>query len=511
MHANTFAGLRGPRQANRYRPGALAWLVVTVLAAAGAHAAEYHVDPNGSDADPGDAAQPWATLQHAADTVGAGDTVIVHAGAYDGFDLRTGGTAGAWIEFRAEPGVVITAPNAVTGDGINVENAAFVLIEGFTVQGAPGVIRNGFRAALGQHITFRDNRTFNNAERGFFTGFVDDAVFESNEAAGSIDEHGIYVSNSGDRPVIRDNYLHGNNGAGIHMNGDASLGGDGLISGALVERNVIVDNGAGGGSAINADGVQDSVFRNNLLIGNHATGIALFAQDGAEGSRRNLVAHNTIVNDSDGRWALTIRDGSSHNTIVNNIFLSRHGYRGAMDIHPDSQVGLASDHNIVENVLTDDSGNSTMTLAQWQAETGQDLNSLVATETELFVAPGLPGGDYHLRVDAPAVDTALVAATPVDDFENDQRPSGGAPDIGADEFDVCVGQGGEMVLSNEAVATDREVFACRIQAGPALDVTAPAVLELNAIDGVTLWPGVSVAPGGGMTVQIVTTARPAQP
>jgi hypothetical protein len=36
--------------------------------------------PAGSDASPGTAAEPWATLQHAADQVVAGDTVIVHAG-----------------------------------------------------------------------------------------------------------------------------------------------------------------------------------------------------------------------------------------------------------------------------------------------------------------------------------------------------------------------------------------------------------------------------------------------
>ena len=43
------------------------------------------------------------------------------------------------------------------------------------------------------------------------------------------------------------------------MNGDESQGGDGMISGALVERNVIYGNGVGGGSGINMDGVTDSV------------------------------------------------------------------------------------------------------------------------------------------------------------------------------------------------------------------------------------------------------------
>ena len=476
------------------------WAWLAVLLSAPAFPAEFHVAIGGSDADPGTVAQPWATLQHAADSVSAGDTVIVHPGAYDGFDLRTPGLADAWIRFLAEPGVVIDQPNAVTGDGVNVENSAYVLIEGFTVQGAPGAIRNGFRAALSHHVTFRDNRTFDNDQRGFLTGFVDDAVFEGNEAAGTLDEHGIYVSNSGDRPVIRDNYLHGNNGAGIHMNGDLSAGGDGLITGAIVERNVIVDNGLGGGAGINADGVQDSVFRNNMIIGNHATGIALFAQDGADGSKRNLVANNTVVNDNDGRWGITVRDGSTDNTLVNNIFMSRHGFRGAMDIHADSHAGLVSDHNIIEDRVTTDGGDSViLTLAQWQALSGQDANSFVANEAELFENPALPGGDYHLKDGSLALDVGFAPAAPADDFEGDVRPSGPGVDIGADEFDVCMGD--ELVLSDETVTSDETHAACRILAGPAYDVLAPAHLKLEAGEGVTLRPGFSLGSGAKLTIE----------
>ena len=63
-----------------------------------------------------------------------------------------------------------------------------------------------------------------------------------------------------------------------------SQGGSGITRGALIEDNVIYDNGFSGGAAINLDGVQQSRIQNNLLYGNHATGIALFRQDGAAGS-----------------------------------------------------------------------------------------------------------------------------------------------------------------------------------------------------------------------------------
>jgi Right handed beta helix region len=99
----------------------------------------------------------------------------------------------------------------------------------------------------------------------------------------SVAEHGIYVSNSGDRPVIRRNHVWGNSGNGIHMNADLSQGGDGLITGAVVEANVIHGNGRTGGSGINGDGVQGSRIVNNILYDNHASGISLYRIDAPRG------------------------------------------------------------------------------------------------------------------------------------------------------------------------------------------------------------------------------------
>jgi hypothetical protein len=408
------------------------------LLAVPAGATEYWVKNGGSDgADGLTQATAWATLGHAADVVAAGDTVRVLDGSYQGFYLTADGAPGNPITFHAEGNDVrITADNGMTGDGINLEGASHVVVDGFIVDGRT---RAGIRVVNADFVTVRNCRTGNNGVWGIFSGFADDLTIEDNETYGSIDEHGIYVSNSGDRPIIRRNHSHDNFANGIHMNGDESQGGDGIISDALVERNVIHGNGMGGGSGINMDGVADSLVQNNLLYDNHASGISLYRIDGGSGSSGNVVVNNTIVNASDGRWCVNISDGSTDNTVRNNILYNFHSFRGAITIDTASRPGFVSDHNAVISRFSVDGGNSVIDLAAWQA-LGYDAGSFVATPAQLFVAPG---SDFHLLPGAPAVNTGAAAAAPNVDLEGNPRPVGSGVDIGAYEVQLLeCGDGG---------------------------------------------------------------------
>jgi hypothetical protein len=389
-----------------------------------------YVATTGGDANPGNEAQPWRTLQHAADSVAPGDLVVVSPGHYTGFELTTDGTSLNPIEFRAEAGVVIDVPETVRNQhGINLEGADWVVIQGFIVTGMP---RAGIRAVLNHHVTIRGNTLDANGYWGVLTGFSDDVLIENNETSRSQVEHGIYVSNSGDRPIIRNNHSWGNRANGIHMNGDVSLGGDGVISGALVERNLIHDNGAGGGSGINCDGVQDSRFLNNLLYDNHAGGITLYRIDAGGSAVNNLVAHNTILQADDGRWAVNITNASTGNRVLNNILYNAHSFRGSMTVSADSLPGLVSDYNVVMNRFSTDDGDTRITWAQWQAATGQDIHSIVAVPADLFV--GVAVNDYRLSSSSPARDAGTTLVEVTQDRIGAARPQGAAVDIGAYEF-----------------------------------------------------------------------------
>ena len=435
--------------ANSRRPLLLlATVVMAALPSPGLFAATYYVapPPEGNDASSGSAESPWATLQHAADVIQAGDTVLLRAGSYAGAQFTTSGTAAFPITVMAYPGetVLINEDNPSTPDGIHLEGASHFVVEGLHVGGRT---RAGIRAVVCENVTLRRNHLDGNGRWGIFTGFCDDLLIEDNYTSNSGDEHGIYVSNSGDRPTIRGNRIWDNWANGIHMNGDVSQGGDGVITGAVVENNIIFGNGTGGGSGINMDGVQGSIIRNNLLFDNHASGISLYRIDGGAASTGNFVYHNTVLVADDGRWALNIKNGSTGNRVRNNVFYNYHSYRGSISVHSDSLNGLTSDNNAVMSRFTLDDGDTVLNLAEWRAQTGHDQDSLLSVPAALFIDPT---SDFHLREGSPALDSGETLTDVLSDLEGTPRPLGPAFDIGAYE-----GLGVIFIDGLESGATDR--------------------------------------------------------
>jgi len=453
--------------------------LAALLAAAAAQQAvgqpTYFVAPlagGGSDANSGASGSPWLTLQRAANAVAAGDNVVIAAGTYVGFNVGRSGLPGQPISFLAQPGVIVNAP-AATFNGtahkarINLDSVSWIVIDGFEVVGTNDLrdSKAGIRIVAPPNssfgnITIRNNFMHHNGQWGLLTGHVGNLTVENNVAANSHQQHGIYLSNSGDNHVVRGNISRFNAQQGFHFNGDISQGGDGVMSNLLIESNIAHDNAVGGtyidtagvtrtslpgGSAINCDGVRASTIRNNLLYRNHASGISLYQIDGGLPSAGNVVANNTIVNgsppsDSGTRWCINITDAATGNTLFNNVLLNYHPTRGSLIVSSDSRPGLISDYNIVMDRI--DPGTGTVgTLAAWRTLTGNDTHSLVVPATQwasLFA--GLAANDYRL----PPASTARDAGTsgingqsaPIADLVGVPRPRGPSFDIGAYEFDL---------------------------------------------------------------------------
>jgi parallel beta-helix repeat protein len=422
-----------------------------LLLAGAASANTYHVATTGFDSNPGSSLQPWRTIQHAVDTIGPGDTIIVEAGNYAGCRIGSSGAAGAVCTLRASsPGTVVI--NALSPANrhqslIEVENfdatVRYWVIEGFECAAAP---RYGVDLRDTDFVTVQNCVVHGSGLTGIFLAFGYHPLIQNNESY-SNGEHGIYQSNSGDFPTIRGNNLHNNAAAGLHMNGDRNFTpGDGIISFAIVEKNVVWENGLSGGSGINCDGVSDSIIRNNLLYDNHASGISLYGIDGAEGSSRNRVYNNTIVMAADGRWCVNIpasAEGQPNpigNNVKNNILYTPHSFRGSISTYGAAVGGFSSDHNVVVGRFSIDGGNTNLSLAQWQA-LGYDQHSIIATPNQLFTNGGAK--DYSLKTGSPAIDagTSLGSDVP-DDIRGTTRPQRGGYDTGC--YEAAAPTGGPL-------------------------------------------------------------------
>ncbi len=421
----------GKETAIRYESMILAGVLMLALQAAGA-AAVLHVSATGSDENPATNEAPWATLQHAVDAAKPGDTILVRPGTYAGCVIRSSGTAEAPIVLKAEgERVHLDRPGpenrrrSIVEVGTHADVISYWVVDGFEVSGAR---RWGISVGRTEHVTVQNCRVHDCGLTGIFTAFSDHVTIQFNESYDN-HEHGIYHSNSGDDPVIRGNRCHHNDGCGIHMNGDLNMGGDGLISRALVERNIIWENGRrAGGSAINCDGVSDSIIRNNLCYANHASGISLYAIDGAEGSSRNQVYHNTVMMGPDGRWVLNIpwwqrRSAPVGNRVANNIFYTSNPETGSILIWGQEALSTC-DHNIVvgrfgvDAVITDgakmapssieqgaalraaEGGRVVTDLTGWR-RFGWDHHSREGVPEKLFV--NAAEHDYRLRDDSIAI------------------------------------------------------------------------------------------------------------
>jgi Right handed beta helix region len=450
--SGTLAYGTGPVEAARRRPPVTRGRVL-------------HVQASGSDAADCSAAAPCREIARAAPILRAGDTLVIGDGDYARFTLSgASGRADAPITlFASGAGARVRGTQGCEprdrscASAILIERSQHVVLDGL---GASGAVRAGLAVEFGQRITVRNGVFTDNGKWGIFSSFVDDLIIEHNQTAASRTQHGIYASNSGDRTVIRKNLVHDNHGCGIQINADWSIQDpddlypgevDGITSGARIEDNVIFRNGRGGGAAINLDGVQDSVIRNNLLHDNLASGIVNYGDqdgiadmspddgDGRQGPRGMVVVHNTVVQPAEARAALLFRYSAGPNLVRNNI-LAHAGEDGPSILlgGPEDESNLDSDHNILSRVLVEanaPAGSSTskattgrlLELPAWKA-LGKDRHSLSARVSDVFIAPGC---NFALSRTSPARNRGAIIEYPAPDLSGRPRPRGAAPDLGA--------------------------------------------------------------------------------
>jgi hypothetical protein len=130
----------------------------------------FYVSPSGSDSNSGSASAPWLTIQHAANTVTAGATVIVEAGTYhESVLFATSGTSSEPIVFNGQGTAIVdgstgvaccTTPSFETSNGFlccntqglveigSSSGVSYLTIEGFTIQNYKTSSKNDVPAGI---------------------------------------------------------------------------------------------------------------------------------------------------------------------------------------------------------------------------------------------------------------------------------------------------------------------------------------------------------------------------
>jgi parallel beta-helix repeat protein len=287
----------------------------------------YYVSPTGSDTGSCTSAAPCKTINRAAGLAGPGDKVSVAAGTYTTFTIDRSGTASSPITFQASGEAIIENSS---GYGIYIDNSSYLVIDGFTVQNTKLkaiAARGATPTSPMRGLTIRNNTVRNSQEEGLYLSEVNSSLIENNTitdvglARVETTGHGIYLANAGsDNTTIRGNTFQaspsGSIGAGIHMNGDSSVGGDGVITGLVIEGNWFL---GGFNNALSMDGVQDSDVRNNVILDPGHHGLRAFKIDGAQGPKSLRVVNNTIRAPSGS--AVKTSDDTGTSVIFNNILV----------------------------------------------------------------------------------------------------------------------------------------------------------------------------------------------
>jgi hypothetical protein len=250
----------------------------------------HYVATDGSDADPGTPAQPWATFRHAAESAQPGDVVCFGDGVYPAGETHftRSGTADALITFIAAPGQAPVLDGGGEAGGLLIldANASYLRISGFSLRSFTiwGIELSGNnRYVYLDHLEVSGGEaavhfTYGETEGAPVEGPVEHITLEDSVIHGSEFSAVDCTPGPCNHMTIRRVEIYGTG-----LAGEAFYGSDGLEFArgypVLIEDCYVHDNGGDGidlnsrDRAGNAEGV---IVRRNRVVRNHLNGIKLW-------------------------------------------------------------------------------------------------------------------------------------------------------------------------------------------------------------------------------------------
>ncbi len=423
--------------------------------------AVYYVAPDGDDFNPGTVDDPWQTIQKAADTLAAGDTVYIRAGTYAERVIPVNsGSAGNPITYAAYPGETaildgsgIELPDDLAGL-FEILGLSYLRVSGLRVINAGPYANNaGILVSDSSEITIENVSTDHTMSSGIGVWGSQGVTIRGNlvEWAGlGGGQECITVAGTTNFDV-RDNTVINCQKEGIDAKDGSSYGRiyDNRVSYSLavgiyveawdkythdieVFRNVVHHTIASAGFSVASEiGGQLTNIRlyNNIAYQNNTDGIEISRCCTASHPMDTIViVNNTLYDNGNGvDWGggIVADNAQAQNVVIRNNIASQNltfQIAVAADVPPAS---VTVDHNLIDG------------FRGYEDEVyGDDF----VEGDPLFANPN--SADFHLQPGSPAVDTGSGVDAPSLDFDGNARPQDGngdgsaVHDIGADEVAV---------------------------------------------------------------------------
>ena len=410
----------------------------------------YYVAKDGSNKNLGTFDSPWLTVQHAAETIGAGDTVLIRKGTYnEHIYTMNNGNSKDYIVFSAYPGET----PIIDGTGVTESQNGFIVDKSYIKLIGLEMSNWEENAIWIEDVGYIEISDCEVHDVCCGIGVADGTHhFEFNRVvAHHFDLYGFDVSPSGGADCYHGTF----NDCIAHSGRDPDQNVDGFALGHGTQHDFVLNR---------CESYQ--VFDGFDISARNTTLSRCAAHDCWNGGYKLWQDEVTLVNclgyDNDitnveldwdgepGRTTLqncTFVDARTYNIWVENAadFLKMYN----CILAGGDNIGLAfeqwdasnyqGDYNLFHNDDVDrliaigyTEEFSLTRLGEWQAYSVQDAHSLVASSvTEIFIDP--INFDFHLLETSLAVDHGTSAGVPSEDYEGKSRPQGDEVDIGTYE------------------------------------------------------------------------------
>lgn len=409
-----------------------------------AEAVSYYVSPGGSDTNAGSLASPWKTINKAAATAKAGDTVYIRAGTYrERLRPANSGTQTAPLIFTAYPG--------------EEHQAVLDLGEMTGTNSYLGIVHISGKS----YITVSDLRLLNSGMFGVFVGQSNNILIKNNQVNWTWSS-GIYLENS--KSVVAD----GNDLQRVtHMQGSSSphesisiLGGtDGF---EIMNNKIYNTNGTNTKEGIDCkDSCSNGKIHHNYVnLSGRKVGIYVDAY--ATYSRDVEIYNNEVDSAGNGMVVTAEQRGTASNIKIYNNIVRNNTYYGIRiakfdlggytnnisvinnTFYNNASYGIEVSNTEIQNViirnnisLGNGSGNYIISSQTPGSQIIADHN-LISGDAKFVNASS---GDFRLSNGSPAIDSGSPDGAPLFDYAGNKRPAGAAFDMGIYEYGSTGGDG----------------------------------------------------------------------